>query len=349
MYRNGKAKEVSWSAVKSIIANCPWDFGFDRLQLSPKRISRMTSSGEVFKVLCHFSRGDIMVDSRNILVKRSPYASLEYKWLHLVNACLENSAISASVPQVLGYIENQNVVATSFLNTNGTFHSRILHASLKRRNTKSVNGLLQAASLVGIWLAHFHDAIDEGKVALLSDELEEVRERIQELTMLRSAERDRTLEIISSCSRDIGSAPVLLSHGDFTPRNLLFQDDEVKVIDWEMVHERPRPFLFDVHYFLATLSRHQRCLGLPRKTANRAMTAFIDAYRSESPHKSLIDKTWTPARLITLVTVLSRQYRAFKRSPLIATLVGKRRFMKTLVGEIRKEIETDGQECTIFK
>ena len=341
MYPNRKSQSISWDGVKSVVSSSPREFDFDRLELSPKRISRMTSSGEVFKVLCRFYRGSTRVDCRNLLMKWSPYAALEHKWLHLVNRRLRDDVLSASVPQDLGYIESQSVVITSFLSSNSTFHSKILDATLKRWGDVARDGLVEASSLVGTWLAQFHAAIDEGEKVPLSDELDEVRERIQELTMFRSAEKDRVLEIISSCSRDIGPAPVLLSHGDFTPRNLLFQDNAVRVIDWEMVHDRPRPFLFDVHYFLATFARHQGRFGLPRKTANSAMSAFIDAYRSECPRKDLIDATWKPTRLVTLVTVLSRQYRTFKRRPLLATLTGKQRFMKALAHEIRKEIRPE--------
>jgi Ser/Thr protein kinase RdoA (MazF antagonist) len=258
--------------------------------------------------------------------------------LKLLESRLSDGELRASVPHSIGLLPEESVIITDFFPATSSFHRDVLRATMPHFKRRDVTVLERQAAAIGAWLAAFQSAVSENAKELLALELEEARHRLAELPLLSPSEKKRTMEIVASLSSELGPMPVLLSHGDFAPRNILFRGEKVIVIDWEMVPDRPRPFLFDAHYFAACLSKRHTDLLVTRYIIDRCMTAFLEGYSKACPYPEFLQPAWRATRLVALVTVMSRQFRASRRSPVSSWLTRKRPFLVHLATEIRKEL-----------
>lgn len=304
--------------------------GCDSAELEWRRLGSLFSSGTVYRVKVKFQRDGRVMESRGFLVKVSQYAHFEEQWLGLLNARLSGKAVESSIPRLIGRVEDENVIVTDYFEGASNLHQKLLRAAIV---PGSGNGPADAAARTGKWLGAFQEAVHDGAKGVLAEEIADAGHRLSEIPYLGDAEKQRVIEIIEQASKELGQIPVVISHGDFAPRNVLYDENEVFVIDWEMVPHKPRPFLFDVHHFGICLSKRAR--GNFVKTCTRG---FEEAYADSSPFKELIEPAWQPVRLVVLVTVLSRQFRATKRRPLMSRLTGKRKFMQSLCREIRRQL-----------
>jgi hypothetical protein len=329
----------------------PLEMG-NSVRLERKRIGNLLSSGESYRVRCSLLVKERPVHVGELLVKRSPYAELEYQWLREVYPRLAGGPIQGTVPEPIGLLISERVVITDFFGGSRNYQQALVTGSMLRLvpkfnlgtrclrlGTRRREELIRIAGRTGSWLGSFHAAMYDGTRDLLEAECPEATKRIEEIPFFTTAEKSRIMDAIVSASKQLGPVPVVVSHGDFAPRNVLFREDRVMVTDWEMVHERKRSFLFDMIHFLVALSKFGSLPGA-RATARACEDAFVKAYESSTPFQAEMASCLRPTRLVVLVTVLSRQFRSVRRQPVRGWVTGKRGFMRHLVEEIRHELGT---------
>jgi hypothetical protein len=307
----------------------------DTAELDFRRLGSLFSSGKVYRVKGRFLRDGRLMTNGAFLVKLSQYAHLEERWLRLLNSRLDGKAVGNSIPRLVGMIKEESAVVTGYFDGTSNLHQALLRSAVFGN---ARNGLADVLYRTGNWLGTFQGDAYDGALGLLADEIPDLSHRLSELPWFSETEKARVAEIVAKASNDLGPLPVVISHGDFAPRNVLYTDQDILVIDWEMVPERLRAFLFDVHHFEICLSKRTGGIFRSGHVIDAGGRGFAEGYAASSPFKGLIEPMWRPVRLVVLVTVLSRQFRASRRQPAIAALTGKKKFMLSLSQEIRRQL-----------
>ena len=178
--------------MEAFLREKPWDFPCTRLALETRRIGRVSASGRLYRARCRFYDGANLTRTRDFLVKQSPYAHLEDRWLRLIEARLTGLPLQDSVPRSFGLLAGDHIVLTDFFNAATTLHREILRAAMPLGGYhRRARALSERAYGLGSWLAQFQRAVDTGARAPLEEEEEEVRTRLIEIDLLSLAERDR--------------------------------------------------------------------------------------------------------------------------------------------------------------
>ena len=140
--------------------------------------------------------------------------------------------------------------------------------------------LRDAMFLVASWLSAFHEANRTGTRDVASEEKGLATERLREMKgSLTHRERQRLSDVVQSLV--IKEAPVCRSNHDFAPRNILIDNLNVTVVDWDKVLEKA--VYYNLAYFATNVESRSR-MALYSLNHCRAMTeAFIAGYFQESP------------------------------------------------------------------
>lgn len=249
------------------------------------------------------------VGRQSYMLKRSPYAVKEALALREVGLALP-AALRGSVPDLALDWSEEQLIATERLPGRPLGELLTLAVSplgwpLRRRACSAVEG-------AGRWLATFHA---HGETAgCLAAERADLVSRLAGPLSLPRALAEQLLARFDALTADTAGRCGLV-HGDFTPRNILLAPEgAVGVIDWEMCEARPRPLLYDYHFFLVTLHKRRFDPGASAAAVERLASAFERGYRSCCP--PIDPSADAAARLLATLTVADRQAKALPRGRL---------------------------------
>ncbi len=169
---------------------------------------------------------------------------------------------------------------------------------------------LDAVTDMGVWLARLQGevTVEAGNLARLAPELEG---RLRGIPQLGAAQRSGIMGRFAAvaATQDL---PLGLSHGDLSPRNVLYGQRGIKVIDWEMGSLGRLPRSYDLFFFEACLAKRAFDFG--------ANGAFVTALRRRVVQAHILASgaaeaagVRNAARLLALATVADRHVKACRR------------------------------------
>lgn len=142
---------------------------------------------------------------------------------------------------------------------------------------------LATAQRAGTILGTIHSkSWDRSDMAGRFDDLRFFRElRIEPFFDYVAAQRPELAGRINAVSAAMMTRRQALVHGDYSPKNILADGDEVVILDYEVAHwGDPR---FDVAFCVAHLMLKASLTGGFPERMNAAIGAFLDAYREAGP------------------------------------------------------------------
>jgi len=306
----------------------------ERCRIAIEPIGGWLSSGAVFHaVLAPKSDGG---RSFHFLIKRSPYARLEARWLDTIDRKFTGTVMAGTIPRLVAFFGDHDTLVTDYRAGARNFGASLLRAAVLGTEVSTQGPLLALARALGEWLGRFHATTHEGEV-LGSGLIKELNMRIDELHSIGFAPSSGLRAALRSGLDRLGPVPAVLSHGDFAPRNVLMTGSGVHVVDWEMVPDQPMPFLFDLFHCLGVIRKRHPLLR--RQVQDRIADEVTTGYLEKCPFPDWVGPSWRPVRLMALLMLLSRQVRAARRGRVRSWLTGKALFIQQLTKEISDELE----------
>lgn len=262
--------------------------------------------------------------ARSLVAKEGAYLAKEWAALKRLERLLAESPLSITVPSpILIDRDRKAMLMSRVAGTSSLWMLGFGPRALMRLNRAHAE---EAFGACGAWLARFQRESVAGNGVV--PEIADAQERLNAWP-----QRWRPLgRRLHTALRDYASGgavtPLVMSHGDFAPRNVLAGADGVSVVDWEMVPGGLRSPTHDRHHFELALYR-QRLWGRFIGGWQRMMDAFNDGYWGHNA-PAISEEADRAARLATAVVVLDRQLKTQRRSPVRSLLVGRSWFIAQL-------------------
>lgn len=329
-----------WQAIREALQDYLGEQLFPQNSLESRRLTPWLASANLYHLTLvprhfPFTRQTL----RHFLVKQSPYVHLEARALTTLNLGLKDTPLASTVPQFVALLDEHSTLITDFQPDASSLAAAFLRANLPSGYFVDGVPILRYAHDLGHWLGRFQALLhrgEEGRVALPDD----IEERLHELDILGRHRTSRFLKAFDQASADAGCLPLVMSHGDFAPRNALITPQGLHIIDWEMTPDTSQPHLFDVHHLLAILSKFRPSFPGRPPFGPQAAKTFLHAYQQASPlSQETLDRSWRVSRLLALVLLLSRQVRTSRRHQGYSFLTGRIAHIQTLARELRHEID----------
>lgn len=269
---------------------------------------------------------------RSLVAKEGAYLAKEWSALQQLERSLAQSPLSSTVPRPILIDREQKVMLMSRVaGTSSLWMLGFGPHALLRMNRQRAEAAFGAC---GAWLARFQreSVAGNGVVPEIADAVDRLNAWPRPWQPLRR----RLLAALRHFASAAACTPLVMSHGDFAPRNVLATPDGVSVVDWEMVPDGLRSPTHDRHHFELALYRQRlwgRCVGGWR----RLFAAFNDGYVENSP-PAISEESDRSARLATAVVVLDRQLKTQRRSPVRSLLVGRSWFIAQLARRLWREV-----------
>jgi hypothetical protein len=188
---------------------------------------------------------------------------------------------NASIPEPLLALPEAGLIVTRKLNGVGLNHILWRNATWPQARLRT-RELREIAFATGEWLGKFHRATRQADLRLnaaaFEREMQQQLERCQKMGFTASAARN-IFETVSRCLRRVGdvSLPAASRHGDFTPRNILLDGRQLRVLDFENFVNAD--FVYeDVGKFVAYVSLLHGRPGYSRSALTAFAQDFLQGY-----------------------------------------------------------------------
>lgn len=282
--------------------------------------SMLHSSGSLW---CLESAAHVGSSESRLVVKQGAYVDQEFASLRRLWDTVGDTALGRTVPRPVAVDLEHRLLLMSHLQLGPSLWSSIFGVQpLLRRNPDPAAALGHC----GRWLACFQAA----SAKMGNGPPPEVRDALDRLTRwpgpLRSM-KTRLDRLLRDAAERSAPVPLVLSHGDFAPRNVHRIPGGVAVVDWEMMSAGARSPGFDVEHFLVLLERHPLWMTLSGRSLGDLVKAFVGGYRAASP-PAIPSESRRAIRLATRILVLDRQIKAIRRQPLRSLLSGRVGFVR---------------------
>ncbi len=290
--------------------------------------SPLHSSGSLWSLE---PRGPSAAQGSRLVIKHGLYVRQEYESLRRIWAAVGDLSHSETVPRPVGIDLENRLVAMSHLDVGATLWSQLF--GVGRLLGSDELGAPRAFRQAGRWLASFQRASCSGTGR--PPEIRDALERLDQWPRYLSGVRGR-LQSRLRCAADKGvTGPLVLSHGDFAPRNVHSMGDGVGVLDWEMMPAGRRSPGYDLHHFLVLLGRHPLWLTMTAAPARELAELFARGYReSAPPPEPVVNRR--AVRLAAQVIVLDRQLKASLRQPVRSILTGRVSFVRRIAQQLEQ-------------
>ena len=188
------------------------------------------------------------------------------------------------------------------------------------------------------WLVAFQQGTFSVRWARSPAHLDDIDEALHALTAipdLSSKDRRHMVDWLSSARSNMQSVSPVLSHGDFTARNILMDQVSVTVVDWEKPLLGRHP-LYDVQAFLVNLERRLSFPLCRRHAVQELKDAFLARFIARVPFE-VDEQALTVSRVVVLIHELKAEHRALQDHRIQAVLRRRQSFMRYLLAEIKRE------------
>jgi hypothetical protein len=194
---------------------------------------------------------------------------------------LAGADFGESIPNPILALPEAGLMVTKKLG--GIVLSRVLRQSVNWISAPfCTSGMCEIFSKVGLWLSRFHQATQQPDIPLDAAAFE--REIIEQLEGckrkgLSTAEAQEVFRIASSCSRRIEGRPLAAAsrHGDFTPRNILLDGQQIRILDFENFAKSDTAYE-DVGKFVAYLALLKSRPGYSESALTSVTQSFLEGY-----------------------------------------------------------------------
>lgn len=204
----------------------------------------------------------------------------EFTALKMVRAQL-GEEFGRSIPYPLLAIPEAGLMVTRRLR--GTLVSQVLQRQANLAVALlSINRICRMAHNIGLWLRRFHQATRQPDILLSASAFE--REMSLQLDRckdrgLEARAADAMLEAASNSIRPMEALalPAAARHGDFTIRNILLDDEQIRVFDFENFAESDTVYE-DVGKFVAYITLLRGRPGYSRRALGSVRELFLKGY-----------------------------------------------------------------------
>jgi hypothetical protein len=194
---------------------------------------------------------------------------------------LAGADLGDSIPSPLLALPEAGLMVTKKLG--GIVLSRVLQRSANWISAPfCTSRMCEISSNVGLWLSRFHQATQQPDIPLDAAAFE--REIIEQLEGckrkgLSTAMAQEVFRIASTCSRRIEGRPLPAAsrHGDFTPRNILLDGQQIRILDFENFAKSDTAYE-DVGKFVAYLALLQGRPGYSGSALTSVTQSFLEGY-----------------------------------------------------------------------
>ena len=266
-----------------------------------------------------------------LVVKHGAYAKQEYDALRRLWQAVSGTSLSATVPRPMAVDSEHRLLVMSHLPVRSTLWSLLFGSRRMLRLDHAA--ATQAFRACGHWLAQFQSAsyATDG----VPPELRQAQERLAEWPGFLRGLRDELSGRLREISAGVVPGPLVMSHGDFAPRNVHCSVNGVAVVDWEMMPLDSRSPGYDLEHFLVLLDRHRWWLALVGGPAHPLAQVFIRGYHEASP-PVVPPQNRAAVQMAARVVVLDRQLKAIRRQPAWSLLSGRVGFVRDLAHLLKR-------------
>lgn len=221
------------------------------------------------------ARRKIFVKRRGPGVHQAARIPLEAEALRLVQPLLGGPLLGGSVPELLGFHEEENILVAGFLPG---------APMTKRCYLSAVTGFGRAGTRrrlhqIADWLAAFQSVAIDGETDL-SDTRRDALDQLKSIDGLEEADRAWLAELAERLGEGKSRVPSVRMHGDFTLRNVLLRHGGIGVIDWE--RSTPGHVLTDPIRFASNIGLSVR-KGAPAGRVASLCSEFLRRWLSGVP------------------------------------------------------------------
>lgn len=342
MLDKGAAYNQSASAVRRRIIERATSYYPDltrqslRVQVFPER--HIFASRTHFKCIIRGRNHEGKWVQHRIYLKRSQQVDVEYENLmRLWDGHFRHASVNR-IPRPLDFWRDWRILLTEYV----AGQSQLLPWLLKYVSPLGTFVASQEASLwmerVADWLVEFQLEADVslGKAHVISDP----EQALGDLTSTRSIprhSRESIAEYLHSAFSSVHSVPPVLSHGDFTARNILQDRDSVTIVDWELSLVRRHP-AYDVQSFLINLERRRSYPFSNPGRVGELRETFLNRYIAQTPFE-FDEQSLAVIRVVRLLHQLREQVQALERGPIGAFLKRRRSYIRYVLVEIEKAMD----------
>jgi Phosphotransferase enzyme family len=263
------------------------------------------------------------------VVKHGLYVKQEFDSLRRVWAAIGHTSQSETVPHPLALDAENRILTMSHLVVGPPLWSHLFGVGRLLRRDRA--GAERAFRDTGRWLARFQrsSSSEQGPPPEIQDALDRLAQWPPLLSGLGSRLETRLREAAAKAV----PGPLVLSHGDFAPRNVHCTGAGVAVLDWEMMPHGRRSPGYDLEHFRVLLDRHRLWLAVTANPARDVDEAFTGGYRESAPPVEP-PANRAAVQIAARVVVLDRQIKASRRQPLRSLMTGRVGFARDIARQL---------------